>query len=76
MALNYNFHNTTDVDTTDVNTLSVKCLHCGVLKFPTETESFCCFKGNIRLVPFPQPQPFLQHLYEGVDSDGNIFYQT
>ena len=74
MARNYqpnNFHNTTDV-----NTLSVKCLHCGVLKFPIETESFCCFKGNIRLVPFPQPQPFLQHLYEGVDSGGNIFYQT
>ena len=71
VALNYqpdNFHHTTDV-----GVLSVKCSYCGALKFPGETESFCCCKGNVQLEPFPQPQPFLQHLYEGIDSDGKHF---
>jgi len=30
-------------------------------------------KGNVQLEPFPQPQPFLKHLYEGIDSDGKHF---
>ena len=33
----------------------------------------CCSKGKVQLDVFPQPQPFLQHLYEGVDSNGKHF---
>jgi len=43
------------------------------LKFEQETESLCCLKGNVQLGSFPQPQPPLQHLYEGVDSNGKHF---
>ena len=70
-ALNYNadsFYNTTDV-----GTLSVRCSNCGATKFPMETESLCCLKGNVQLDAFPQPPVFLQHLYEGVDSNGKHF---
>ena len=71
MVLNYqpdNFHNTIDI-----GTLSVECSHCGALKFPGETDSFCCSKGNVQPEPVSQPQPFLQHLYEGTDSDSKHF---
>ena len=70
-ALNYNadsFYNTTDV-----GTLSVQCSNCGDIKFPMETESLCCLKGSVQLDAFPQPPVFLQHLYEGVDSNGKHF---
>ena len=70
-ALNYeadNFHNTTNV-----GTLNVECLNCGAIKFPMETASLCCSKGNVKLDAYPQPQPFLQHLYEGTNSDGKHF---
>jgi len=30
-------------------------------------------KGNVQLEPFPRPQPFLEHLYEGIDSDSKHF---
>ena len=30
-------------------------------------------KGNVQLEPFPQLQPFLEHLYEGIDSNGKHF---
>ena len=33
----------------------------------------CCSKGNVQLEQFPQVQPFLEHLYEGTDSDGKHF---
>ena len=58
---------------TDVGRLSVECTHCGALKYEGETESLCCMKGNVQLESFPQPQPLLQHLYEGVDSNGKHF---
>ena len=70
-ALNYNaddFYNTTNV-----GTLSVECSNCGAIKFPMETESLCCLKGNVQLDAFPQPPVFLQHLYEGVDNNGKHF---
>jgi len=35
-------------------------------------QPYCC-KGNVQLESFPQPQPFLQHLYEGTQSDSNHF---
>ena len=60
-------------NTTDVGTLSTQCSTCGALKFDKETESFCCSKGNVRLDEFPQLQPFLKHLYEGLDSNGKHF---
>ena len=71
-ALDYqadNFYNTTDV-----SALSVTCSKCGALKFPKETDSLCCSKGNVQLSEYPQLQPFLQqHLYEGIDSNGKHF---
>ena len=70
-ALNYrpeHFYNTTDI-----GTLSLQCSNCGALKFKRETDSLCCSKGNVQLEEFPQVQPFLQHLYEGRDSDGKHF---
>ena len=67
-ALNYQADNF--LNTTYVGTLSEQCQNCGALKFSKETEALCCSKGNIKLDAFPQPQPFLQHLYEGVDSEG------
>ena len=70
-ALNYqpdNFYNTTDV-----GTLSSRCSNCGALKFNKETNSLCCSKGNVQLEEFPQLQPFLRHLYEGIDSSGKHF---
>ena len=70
-CLNYQPHNF--FSTTDVGTLSIECSHCDALKFPGETESLCCSKGNVQLEPFPQPQPFLLHLYEGTGSDGKHF---
>ena len=63
-ALNY--HPDNFFSTTNVGLLSVECQKCGALK---ETEGFCCSKGNVVLDAFPQPQPFLQHLYEGIGSD-------
>ena len=68
-ALQYrseNFYNTTDV-----GTLTKLCSF--TVKFDKETESFCCSKGNVRLDEFPQLQPFLKHLYEGIDSNGKHF---
>ena len=70
-ALNYNADNF--YNTTNVGTLSVECSNCGAFKFPMETESLCCSKGNVQLDVFPQPPVFLQHLYEGVDSNGKHF---
>ena len=70
-ALNYNADSF--YDTTNVGTLSVECSNCGAFKFPMETESLCCSKGNVQLDAFPQPPVFLQHLYEGVDSNGKHF---
>ena len=63
-----NFYNTTDI-----GTLSLQCSDCGALKFEKETDSLCCSKGKVQLDDFPQLQPFLQHLYEGVDSNGKHF---
>ena len=60
-------------NTTDIRTLSLKCSNCGALKFDKETDSLCCSKGKVQLDAFPQPQPFLQHLYEGVDSNSKHF---
>ena len=57
------------VNTTSVGLLSVECQKCVALKFVKET---CCLKGNVKLDEFPQPQPFLQHLYEGTDSKQQI----
>ena len=70
-GLNYQPHNF--FNTTDVGTLSVECTHCGALKFPQETESLCCLKGNVQLEAFPQPQSFLRHLYEGTNTAGKHF---
>ena len=70
-ALNY--HPDNFVNTTSVGLLSVQCQNCGALKFSKETEGFCCSKGNVKLDVFPQPQPFLQRLYEGTDSDSKHF---
>ena len=38
-----------------------------------ETESLCCLKGKVQLDVFPQPPVFMQHLYEGTDSNGKHF---
>ena len=70
-ALNYNANDF--CNTTNVGTLSLECSNCGAIKFPMETESLCCSKGNVQLDAFPQPPVFLQHLYEGVDSNGKHF---
>ena len=70
-ALSYEPHNFLNM--TDVGGLSVECTHCGALKFEGKTESLCCMKGNVQLESFPQTQPLLQHLYEGVDSYGKHF---
>ena len=70
-GFNYQPHNF--FNTTDVGALSVECTHCGTLKFPEDTESLCCLKGNVQLEAFPQPQSFLRHLYEGTDSAGRHF---
>ena len=72
-ALNYQANNF--LSTTSVGLLNVECLKCGALKFSKETEGLCCSKGNVKLDAFPQLQPFLQHLYEGTDSEGKHFYQ-
>ena len=53
--------------------LSAHCSNCGALKFEKETDSLCCSKGKIQLDEFPQPQTFLQHLYEGIDRNGKHF---
>jgi len=70
-ALSYEPYNFLNV--TDVGGLSVECTHCGALKFEGGKESLCCMKGNVQLESFPQPQPFLQHLNEGVGSDSKRF---
>ena len=61
------------ISTTDVNTLTVQCNHCGSLKFMDETDYLCCANGNVKLDPFPQPQPYFAHLYDGTDSEGRHF---
>ena len=58
---------------TDIGTLSLQCSNCGALKFEKETDSLCCSKGKVQLDELPQPEPFLKHLYEGVDSNGKHF---
>ena len=70
-ALNYQADNF--LNTTSVGLLNVQCQKCGALKFNKETEGLCCSKGNVKLDAFPQLQPFLQHLYEGTDSEGKHF---
>jgi len=67
-ALNYEpdtFHNTTGIGTISSN--------CGALKFDKETDGLCCSKGKVQLDQFPQPHHFLQHLYEGIDSNSKHF---
>ena len=56
-----------------VGTMSLQCSNCGALKFDKETDGLCCSKGKVQLDHFPQPHPFLQHLYEGIDSNGKHF---
>ena len=70
-ALNYQPENF--VSNTSVGLLNIECSHCGALKFSKETEGFCCSKGNVNIDVFPQPPPFLQHLYESTGSDSNHF---
>jgi len=41
-GINYQLHSF--FNTTDVGILTVKCIHCGALKFPEEMESLCCLK--------------------------------
>ena len=60
-------------NTTDVGTLSSQCVNCGALKFEKEIDSLCCSKGKVQLDDFPWPQPYLQHLYEGIGSNGKHF---
>ena len=70
-ALNYEpdtFHNITDI-----GSMSWQCSNCGALKFDKETDGLCCSKGKVQLDQFPQLHPFLQHLYEGIDSNGKYF---
>ena len=70
-ALNYEldtFHNTTGI-----GTMSSHCSNCGALKFDKETDGLCCSKGKVQLDQFPHPHPFLQHLYEGINSNSKHF---
>ena len=53
--------------------MSLLCSNCGAFKFEKETDSLCCSKGNVKLDEFPPVQAFLQHLYEGIDSNGKHF---
>ena len=53
--------------------LSLQCSNCSALKFKKETNSLCCSKGIVKLAEFPQLQPFLQHIYEGTDSNSKHF---
>ena len=53
--------------------MSSLCSNSGALKFEKETDSLCCLKGKVQLDEFPHPRPFLQHLYEGIDSNGKHF---
>ena len=46
-GLNYQPHNY--INMTGVVALNVECSHCGALKFPGETDSFCCCKENVQL---------------------------
>ena len=43
------------------------------LEIEKETDSLCSSKGNVQLDGFPQVQAFLQHLHEGIDSNGKHF---
>ena len=70
-ALHYQPHNF--YNTTGIGTMTLRCSTCGALKFEKETDSLCCSKGKVQLDEFPQPQTFLQHLYEGIDSNGKHF---
>ena len=70
-ALNYQADNFVNI--ISVGLLNVECQNCGALKFCKETEGLCCSKCNVKLDAFPQLQPFLQHLYEGTDSEGKHF---
>ena len=70
-ALNYQPE--TFVNNTSVGLLNKNCSNCGALKFSKESEGFCCSKGNVKLDVFPQPPPFLQHLFEGTGRDSNHF---
>ena len=70
-ALHYQPHNF--YNTTGISTMTLRCSTCGALKFEKETDSLCCSKGKVQLDEFPQPQTFLQHLYEGIDSNGKHF---
>ena len=72
-VLNYQADNF--VDTTSVGLLNVECQNCGALKFCKETEGllYVVQKGNVKLDAFSQLQPFLQHLYEGTDSEDKLF---
>ena len=70
-ALNYKPANF--LNTTDIGTLGVQCSDCGALKFEKETDSMCCSKVKVQLDAFLKLQPFLQHLYEGIDSDDKHF---
>ena len=53
--------------------MNVQCSDCGILKFDKETDRLCCSKGKVKLDQYPQPHRFLQHLYEGIDSNGKHF---
>ena len=70
-ALNYQPHNF--YNTTGIGAMSLLCSNCGAFKFEKETDSLCCSKGNVKLDEFPPVQAFLQHLYQGIDSNSKHF---
>jgi hypothetical protein len=70
-AYDYNehaFHNQTDI-----GPMSIKCKHCGALKFKAESPGFCCASGKTVLPTYPKPPPYLASLLNHDNPDSEHF---
>lgn len=64
------------VSSVDIGSMTVVCQYCKALKYPKETNGFCCASGKIKLpVLNPPPEP-LHKLLSGADTESKHFLKN
>ena len=53
--------------------MNIECNDCGALKWKNETSTVCCNNGKVHLAPFPDPPPYLKHLWTSDTIEARLF---
>jgi hypothetical protein len=53
-----NLHDDNQIELCDIGSMTVSCQFCGALHFPTESMTWCCHKGIVKLDPLRVPEFF------------------